>query len=219
MVETPLHFWHFCDRLKHLGANVLGVGDAPYDQLSQEVKASLTEYYYVTSLEDYGQVYNAAVLQHGRSDHGECQLQAGGPLRSRRQQDCVAGGLCGDVARSDALRAGADCMSTPTTGGRCTCSGRMRRRCGSPPSRSTTARGRPCPSCSCWSFARDDWSMKARVAARSISIRKRTLNTSTWILLICNGSAIHLYEAFGFVQIPGVSEQFVRGDYLMAKGG
>ena len=37
--------------------------------------------------------------------------------------------------------------------------------------------------------------------------------------LICNGSAIHLYEAFGFVQIPGVSEQFVRGDYLMAKGG
>ena len=32
-------------------------------------------------------------------------------------------------------------------------------------------------------------------------------------------SAIHLYEAFGFVQIPGVSEQFVRGDYLMAKGG
>lgn len=94
----PLHFWHFCDRLKHLGANVLGVGDAPYDQLSQEVKASLTEYYYVTSLEDYGQVYNAAVLQHGRSDHGECQLQAGGPIRSRRQQDCVAGGLRGDVA-------------------------------------------------------------------------------------------------------------------------
>ena len=90
--------------------------------------------------------------------------------------------------------------------------------CGLPPSRSTTARGRPCPSCSCWSFARDDWSMKARVAARSILIRKRTLNTSTWILLICNGSAIHLYEAFGFVQIPGFSEQFVRGDYLMAKG-
>ena len=85
MVETPLHFWHFCDRLKHLDVNVLGVGDAPYDQLSQEVKASLTEYYYVTSLEDYGQVYNAAVLQHGRSDQGECQLQAGGPLRSRRQ--------------------------------------------------------------------------------------------------------------------------------------
>lgn len=49
----PLHFWNFCDRLKRLGAHVLGVGDAPYDQLAQEVKSSLTEYYYVSSLEDY----------------------------------------------------------------------------------------------------------------------------------------------------------------------
>lgn len=41
----PLHFWNFCDRLKRLGAHVLVVGDAPYDQLTQEVKSSLTEYY------------------------------------------------------------------------------------------------------------------------------------------------------------------------------
>lgn len=29
-------------------------------------------------------------------------------------------------------------------------------------------------------------------------------------------SAIHLYEQHGFVKIPGVSESFQRGDYLMA---
>ena len=86
----PLHFWHFCDRLKHLGANVLGVGDAPYDQLSQEVKASLTEYYYVTSLEDYGQVYNAAgyyINRYGRIDYVESQNEYWLQLEARVRTD------------------------------------------------------------------------------------------------------------------------------------
>lgn len=40
----PLHFWNFCDRLKRLGVNVLGIGDCPYDNLTNEVRSSLTEY-------------------------------------------------------------------------------------------------------------------------------------------------------------------------------
>ena len=29
----PETYWLFCDRLKANGANVLGIGDAPYDSL------------------------------------------------------------------------------------------------------------------------------------------------------------------------------------------
>ena len=55
----PQNFWQFCDRLKNNGVNVLGVGDAPYDFLSDELKASLTEYYKVDTLEDYDAVFRA----------------------------------------------------------------------------------------------------------------------------------------------------------------
>ncbi len=55
----PHTYWHFCDRLRQNGVNVLGIGDAPYDSLEQPLKNALTEYYRVNSLEDYGQVYRA----------------------------------------------------------------------------------------------------------------------------------------------------------------
>lgn len=55
----PHTYWEFCRRLKENGVNVLGIADAPYDSLSPELKDALTEYYYVTSLEDYDQVYRA----------------------------------------------------------------------------------------------------------------------------------------------------------------
>lgn len=72
----PFHFWNFCDRLKRLGVQVLGIGDAPYDTLAGEVKASLTEYYFVSSLEDYEQVYRATgyfIGRYGRIDYVESQ--------------------------------------------------------------------------------------------------------------------------------------------------
>lgn len=86
----PLHFWNFCDRLKRLGAHVLGVGDAPYDQLAQEVKSSLTEYYYVSSLEDYEQVYRAMgyyIGRYGRIDHVESQNEYWLQLEARLRTD------------------------------------------------------------------------------------------------------------------------------------
>ena len=30
----PLHFYQFCDRLKRMGVNVLGIGDTPYEGIS-----------------------------------------------------------------------------------------------------------------------------------------------------------------------------------------
>jgi hypothetical protein len=52
----PLHFYNFCARLKDLGVNVLGIGDCPYDNISEECKRSLNEYYYLHSLENYDEV-------------------------------------------------------------------------------------------------------------------------------------------------------------------
>lgn len=58
----PHTYWQFCDRLRRNGVNVLGIGDAPYDGLEAPLKAALTEYYRVDSLEDYDQVYRAVAF-------------------------------------------------------------------------------------------------------------------------------------------------------------
>ncbi len=67
----PHTYWQFCDRLHRRGLRVLGIGDAPYDSLEIPLKASLTEYYWVDSLEDYDQVYRAVAFfafKYGRID-------------------------------------------------------------------------------------------------------------------------------------------------------
>ena len=67
----PDNFRNFCDRLHRNGVNVLGIGDAPYDSLHDDLKNSLTEYYKVDNMEDYGQVYRAVAyfaFRHGRID-------------------------------------------------------------------------------------------------------------------------------------------------------
>ena len=61
----------FCIRLRENGVNVLGVGDTPYDQLHPDLKAALTEYYAVGSLEDYDQVLRALgyfTFRYGKID-------------------------------------------------------------------------------------------------------------------------------------------------------
>ena len=70
----PTNYWQFCHELRENGLNVLGIGDQPYDQLLPELKASLTEYYKVGSLEDYDEVYRAVAFftfKYGRIDYLE----------------------------------------------------------------------------------------------------------------------------------------------------
>ena len=38
----PDYGWKFCHHLKQNGVNVLGIGDAPYDELLPELKEALT---------------------------------------------------------------------------------------------------------------------------------------------------------------------------------
>ena len=60
--QFPRTYWNWCDRLKKNGANVLGIGDTPYDQLDDALKNVLTEYYKVGTLEDYDHVFRAVAF-------------------------------------------------------------------------------------------------------------------------------------------------------------
>lgn len=62
----PEAFRWFCIRLRENGVNVLGVGDAPYDELHDDLKYNLTEYYRVDSLENYDEVLRAVGYFTGR---------------------------------------------------------------------------------------------------------------------------------------------------------
>ena len=67
----PHTYWNFCDRLRRSGVNVLGIGDAPYDGLEDGLKAALTEYYKVDSLENYDSVFRAVAFfsfKYGKID-------------------------------------------------------------------------------------------------------------------------------------------------------
>ena len=55
----PETYWHFCAGAKANGVTVLGIADTPWENLSQDLRNSLTDYYKVDNLEDYGQVYRA----------------------------------------------------------------------------------------------------------------------------------------------------------------
>ena len=67
----PTNYWKFCRELKNNGLNVLGIGDQPYDELMPELKDSLNEYYKVSSLENYDEVFRAVAFftyKYGRID-------------------------------------------------------------------------------------------------------------------------------------------------------
>ncbi|MBO6290916.1 MAG: ATP-grasp domain-containing protein [Selenomonas sp.] len=69
--QFPKHYWNFCDRLNKNGVTVLGIGDTPYDDLSEELKGALTEYYFVPDLSDYDTVFRAVAFfsfKYGKID-------------------------------------------------------------------------------------------------------------------------------------------------------
>ena len=70
----PLNFYHFCRHLKHMGGNVLGIGDVAYDSLTAGQRSSLTEYYRVDNMEEYEQVVRACdyfTHRYGKLDRAE----------------------------------------------------------------------------------------------------------------------------------------------------
>ncbi len=85
----PTNYRYFCQQLANNGVKVLGVGDAPYDKLHSELKASLEEYYRVENMEDYLQMYRAVAyfaFKYGPIDwiesNNEYWLQRDAALRT-----------------------------------------------------------------------------------------------------------------------------------------
>ena len=67
----PTNYWKFCRELKNNGIRVMGIGDKPWEEMTQELKDSLNEYYKVSSLENYDEVYRAVawfIHKFGRVD-------------------------------------------------------------------------------------------------------------------------------------------------------
>lgn len=67
----PEHYSNFCRQLAENGITVLGIGDAPYETLNDDLKASLTEYYKVDTMLDYDAMYRAVAWfahKHGKID-------------------------------------------------------------------------------------------------------------------------------------------------------
>ena len=58
----PENYWKFCKKLQENGFNVLGIGDCPYENLTDEVRNSVNEYYRVSCLENYEEVYRAVAF-------------------------------------------------------------------------------------------------------------------------------------------------------------
>jgi len=55
----PPHYHRFCRHLKQAGANVLGIGDPPYDHLPVEVRDALTEYFQIDDMHNYDALLRA----------------------------------------------------------------------------------------------------------------------------------------------------------------
>lgn len=85
----PSNYYLFSVSLKELGANVLGIADVSYDELRNELKDAITEYYRVEDMKDYDQVLRACgyfVHAYGKIDHieshNECWLETEARLRT-----------------------------------------------------------------------------------------------------------------------------------------
>ena len=70
----PANYWRFCAGLKKNGMRVLGIGDCPYEELTQNLRESLHEYYKVSNLGNYDEVFRAVAFftyKYGKIDYLE----------------------------------------------------------------------------------------------------------------------------------------------------
>lgn len=86
----PPNYFQFCRALRRAGANVLGIGDAPYDALQCELKAVLTEYYFLPDMSNYDSLFKAVaylIHRHGRIDRLDSQTEYWLGLEARLRED------------------------------------------------------------------------------------------------------------------------------------
>ena len=100
----PVNYWKFCAELKNNGMRVLGIGDCPYDDLLHELRESLDEYYKVSNLENYDEVFRAVAFftyKYGKIDwlesNNEYWLERDAKLRT--EFHITTGFMEGDMER------------------------------------------------------------------------------------------------------------------------
>lgn len=101
--QFPPNFIPFWTNLRRMGANVLGLGDTPFDMLPYELKVTLTEYYWVTNQHNYDELVRALGFfthSYGKIDrlesHNEYWLESDARLRTDFN---IPGFKVGDLAR------------------------------------------------------------------------------------------------------------------------
>lgn len=85
----PPNFYRFCVQLRQFGVNVLGVADAPWDELRPELREALTGYYR-TNMDDYDQLLRACghfTHQYGKLDRVESHNEYWLETEARLRQD------------------------------------------------------------------------------------------------------------------------------------
>ena len=65
----PVIYSHFVKELKDKGVNVLGIGDQPYDSLCEELKNNLTEYCFVSNMNNIDWMINT--VQYLKDKYGK----------------------------------------------------------------------------------------------------------------------------------------------------
>lgn len=94
----PHHYYRFCLNLKAAGANVLGIGDEPYDNLAQEVRTALTEYYRVDDMHNYESLVRACGFfthRYGKIDRLDSLNEYWLSTEARLRDDFNIFGVCG----------------------------------------------------------------------------------------------------------------------------
>jgi biotin carboxylase len=87
--QFPPNYWNFLRQLHRLGVTVLGLADESYNNLTEEVKSCLREYYQVSDMQNYDELQRAMgyfTHQYGKLDrlesHNEYWLETEARLRT-----------------------------------------------------------------------------------------------------------------------------------------
>src|SRR5512140_603022 len=92
----PPQYFHFATALRERGVNVLAIGDAPYDTLRHELRDSIREYFFTSSLHDYDALLRATgylTWRHGRIDRIESLNESWLEMEARLREDFNVSGL------------------------------------------------------------------------------------------------------------------------------
>jgi len=121
----PPNFYQFSAALRRAGANVLGIADAPFDELRPELQVALTEYYRVPDALDYDQLLRGVAyltFRHGKMEwlesHNEFWLETDARLRTDFNIPGIKNDLITDIKAKSRMKARFIAAGVPVARGR-----------------------------------------------------------------------------------------------------